>query len=64
MPYARVEFLDDIENDNFGNLEPQGVLGTKFLLTPDGSVGLAAEYSDGDQAPSEVLFGAFLNVRF
>ncbi len=64
VPYARVEFLDDIENDNFGNLEPQWVLGTKFLLTPDGTVGLAAEYSDGDQAPSDVLFGGFLHLRF
>lgn len=58
-PYARVEFLDDIENDNFGNLEPQWILGTKILLMPDGNVGLATEYSSGDQAPDDTYVGMY-----
>lgn len=62
VPYGRVEFLDDIENDNFGNLEPQWVGGTRFLLNEDGDISIVVEYSDGDQASGDIYIGG--NIRF
>jgi hypothetical protein len=50
VPYAGVDFVDDVDNGNFSNLQPNWIFGTKFLLDPDGRVAIVAEYIDGDQA--------------
>jgi hypothetical protein len=50
IPYAGVDFVDDVDNGNFSNLQPNWIFGTKFLLDPDGRVAIVAEYIDGDQA--------------
>lgn len=61
IPYAGVDFVDDVDNGNFSNLEPNWIFGTKFVLDPDGRVAIVAEYIDGD-TPSDVFAG--LMVKF
>jgi hypothetical protein len=57
VPYGRVEWLDAADNDNFGNLRPQYIAGTKFLLDEDGALAIVAEYSTGDFAPPDAYIG-------
>jgi hypothetical protein len=57
VPYGRVEFLDDISNDNFGNLENVWIAGSRFLLDESGKVSIAAEYSTGGPNGDDVFLG-------
>ena len=57
VPYAGVDFVDDVDNGNFSNLEPNWIVGTKFLLDSDGNAAIVVEYVDGDQTRSDVNVG-------
>ena len=59
VPYGRLEWLDLVENDNFGNLELKAVAGTRFLLDEKGRASIAVEYNEDDK---QGYIGA--NLRF
>jgi hypothetical protein len=57
-PYVGADFVDSVDNDNFSNLEPNWIVGTKTLLAEN--IAIVAEYIDGDEAEPDVNIGVFI----
>jgi hypothetical protein len=59
VPYVGGTLMDYVDNERFGNLRPTWIMGTKFLLDPDGRAGITVEYWDSDIVPTDVAIGGF-----
>ena len=62
IPYVGLELIDDCDNDNFGNLQPNWIVGAKYMVNPDGNMAIVTEYVVSDLVPDDVYVG--LQYRF
>jgi len=62
VPYATIEWLDYVDNDNWSNWQPQYGLGTEMELAEN--LYLYSEYSTGDTLPDDVYLGLGYGFEF
>jgi len=55
-PYAGLEIVGNTDS-RVRNVQPNWIFGSRFGLSPDSSMSLVTEYSDGDQAAGDVYIG-------